>query len=192
MENRNTKNVFITAFWKLYNVKPIEKISINELCHSAGYNRATFYNHFENIYDLLDQAIDGIFISIKEKVLSISDFRVLLQDNTLETLLLTCFLKKNEYIELLFKRNNFYLLNEKMKRELLPHIKNQLKDDTANFYMVEVLLEYQISGVLGVIGNWYQHNKPISEQDLVKRIYNISSNGVLNSLKYELDKRYEK
>ena len=52
MDKRNTEQDFISAFWQLYEKKPIEKISINQLCQIAGYNRATFYNHFENIYAL--------------------------------------------------------------------------------------------------------------------------------------------
>ena len=52
-----TKENFITSFWQLYQDKPVQKISIRELCATAGYNRTTFYDHFRDIYDLLEQAI---------------------------------------------------------------------------------------------------------------------------------------
>ena len=57
MKSMSTKGNFITAFWQLYEDKRIEKISIRELCQVAGYNRATFYAHFKDIYDLVDKAI---------------------------------------------------------------------------------------------------------------------------------------
>lgn len=34
--------------------KRLEKITVNELCEAANYPRATFYNYFDDIYDLLD------------------------------------------------------------------------------------------------------------------------------------------
>ena len=43
MEKRDAKAEFLTAFWKLYEKKELEKISIRELCQTAGYNRTTFY-----------------------------------------------------------------------------------------------------------------------------------------------------
>lgn len=33
--------------------RPIDKISVNEICHLAGISRQTFYNHFESKYDLI-------------------------------------------------------------------------------------------------------------------------------------------
>ena len=39
----NTGRAIMDAFWKLYRERPIEKISVKEICETAGYNRATFY-----------------------------------------------------------------------------------------------------------------------------------------------------
>ena len=35
--------------------KPIQSISIKELCELAGINRETFYSHYSDIYNLLDE-----------------------------------------------------------------------------------------------------------------------------------------
>ena len=43
------------AFVHLLHKKPIERISITELCQKAGVNRSTFYAHYLDIYDLMDQ-----------------------------------------------------------------------------------------------------------------------------------------
>lgn len=48
------------AFWELYAVKPIEKISVREITERAGYNRATFYLHYQSVYDLLHQIEDEL------------------------------------------------------------------------------------------------------------------------------------
>ena len=44
----------IDAFIELRRRKPIEKISVTELCKLAGINKSTFYAHYNDIYDLSD------------------------------------------------------------------------------------------------------------------------------------------
>lgn len=119
---RNTKQEFITAFWKLYERKPIEKISISQLCQTAGYNRATFYNHFENIYDLLRRAVNHLLSPVKSKVLSAQHLYALLERNLIGNILFACFQQQDKYIELLFKRRDYYVLGEQIKKEFLSHI----------------------------------------------------------------------
>lgn len=42
------------AFLELHQTKPLEKISIKELCDMANINKSTFYSHYMNIYALAD------------------------------------------------------------------------------------------------------------------------------------------
>ena len=48
-----------TAFISLLRKKPLEKISVTELCQKAGVNRSTFYAHYLDVYDLMDQVTNG-------------------------------------------------------------------------------------------------------------------------------------
>lgn len=50
---RVTKMLIRHAFTELLRQKPIQSISIKELCETAGINRGTFYAHYTDIYDLL-------------------------------------------------------------------------------------------------------------------------------------------
>ena len=50
---RITKMLIRHTFTDLLRQKPIQSISIKELCDGAGINRGTFYAHYNNIYDLL-------------------------------------------------------------------------------------------------------------------------------------------
>lgn len=43
------------ALMELLRQKPIQAISIKELCESAGINRGTFYAHYTDMYDLLQK-----------------------------------------------------------------------------------------------------------------------------------------
>ena len=50
---RVTKMLIRKAFTALLRQKPIQKISVKELCAAAGIHRGTFYTHYTDIYDLL-------------------------------------------------------------------------------------------------------------------------------------------
>lgn len=52
---RVTRMLIRQAFTQLLAQKPIQSISIKELCELAGINRGTFYAHYTDVYDLLQQ-----------------------------------------------------------------------------------------------------------------------------------------
>lgn len=47
-----TKNNLIEAFWSIYKVKPLPKITVKEITDKAGYNRGTFYTYFSDINEI--------------------------------------------------------------------------------------------------------------------------------------------
>lgn len=51
---QRTLAAFSETLFTLLMKKPFEEITVNELCEISNYPRATFYNYFEDIYDLLN------------------------------------------------------------------------------------------------------------------------------------------
>ena len=56
------------AFYQLRKKKPIEKISVKELSETAVINKATFYLHYKDIYDLSDKLENELISSIIDSV----------------------------------------------------------------------------------------------------------------------------
>lgn len=52
---RITKLLIRSAFLQLLKEKPLPAITVRELCQSAGINRGTFYTHYRDLYDLMQQ-----------------------------------------------------------------------------------------------------------------------------------------
>ncbi|HPY86230.1 MAG TPA: TetR/AcrR family transcriptional regulator, partial [Ruminococcus flavefaciens] len=52
LRTHKTRRSIINAFLQLRSKKPVEKISVKELSALAEINKATFYLHFHDIYDL--------------------------------------------------------------------------------------------------------------------------------------------
>lgn len=185
MKKRDTEKDFITAFWKLYADRPIEKISVGQLCETAGYNRSTFYNHFGDIRHLFEKAVSTIFEPVKERIMSGQGFRHILYGNMMGPLLMSAFTQKDGYIELLFKRQDHRLLERKMKEEMTAFIRDDCSENT-DIISIDILLEYQLSAVIGVISYWYRNDKPIPKEEMLKKLYLISSKGMLTCLKEQL------
>lgn len=59
-----TQKAIKEAFIKLRTKKPLEKISVKELCEFAYINKSTFYSHYEDIYALSDALEYELVLSI--------------------------------------------------------------------------------------------------------------------------------
>lgn len=51
---QRTLDAFSSALLALLAEQSFERVTVNELCQRAGYPRATFYNYFDDKYDLLN------------------------------------------------------------------------------------------------------------------------------------------
>ena len=63
-----TERAIRNAFLELRAAKPLEKITVKELCSLACINKSTFYSHYKDIYDLSDQLETDVVASIIEAI----------------------------------------------------------------------------------------------------------------------------
>lgn len=186
MEKRETKKDFITAFWKLYEKKPIEKISIRELCEVAGYNRTTFYKYYCSIYDLLEYAVEDLIVPFEDKLRKYNDIKKLFDDDGIQQFFLFLLKMNNHYIELLMKQQHHNILEEKIKALVISAINQQIKEESTGKKYVNYFITYQIAAAFGLLKYWFESGKNIKEGELVQLVYNISSRGVLTMIRDEL------
>lgn len=70
-EDRRTlysKKMIRESLYELMREKPLNKISVTEICEKADVNRSTFYSYYMDIYDLHDKIINEFF-SIQDSVI---------------------------------------------------------------------------------------------------------------------------
>jgi len=53
MKRRTAKEILAKSFRELAELKPIDKITIQEIADNCGYSPATFYRNFKDKYDLI-------------------------------------------------------------------------------------------------------------------------------------------
>ncbi len=71
-----TVKVIKEAFLKILENKPITKISVKEVAEAAEVNRATFYSHFSDCYDLLESIENDLLNDFRNSLKYVSFFDV--------------------------------------------------------------------------------------------------------------------
>ena len=71
-----TEEKIQTAFWTLLSEKGYEQIKINDLLQHSGINRTTFYAHYSNKDDLLDQLEQTLLQGIQSSSIPLTLFEL--------------------------------------------------------------------------------------------------------------------
>ena len=58
---RRTRKLLLTALMELTIQKGFDSVTVKDICHHAMVNRATFYRHYTDKYDLVDQYMDELY-----------------------------------------------------------------------------------------------------------------------------------
>ena len=73
---RRTKQLFKVALMRLLETESFAYITVKDIVETAEYNRTTFYNHYFDKYDLLDDVtqdlLDGLGNLRKRKLSALS------------------------------------------------------------------------------------------------------------------------
>lgn len=64
MRTKRTKKALKTAINKLMETRTVEKISVTDICELAEVNRVTFYTHYNDKFELLEDLMNDIMQAI--------------------------------------------------------------------------------------------------------------------------------
>lgn len=115
-----TRKSIINAFIELREKKPIEKITIKELAELAYINKATFYSHYHDIYDLTEQLENEIINSIVEGIQDTDKILTNPREGIYD--LIDLFLAKKSLTDIIFSGSRSYVFAQKMEQILKKHI----------------------------------------------------------------------
>lgn len=177
-----TRQNLIDAFWELYCEKRIEKITVREITTKAGYNRSTFYEYFNDVYDVLEQ--------IEESLLpNIEDMPPLLPTMGNESVPIDSFIKlyssSSKYYTVLLGDNGDPAFAGKIKNGIKAKLLEQLETSESNME-IDYTFEYMLSAMIGILTYWFKNNENISKEDLVKLMYELMNSEGINKLVMKL------
>lgn len=156
------------AFLELYASKPIERISIREITDRAGYNRATFYLYFRDIYDLLatieDELLAGVD-AIVNPLLSREDLYERMGS------FLSLASRYTRPFSILLGDNGDPSFTRRFKQRLEPLIDRLLVTQrTLGPREHELVNTFYLAGVVAVVVEWLQDPRDMGVDELVRFI----------------------
>ncbi|MBO5103531.1 MAG: TetR/AcrR family transcriptional regulator [Ruminococcus sp.] len=158
-----TKRSIINAFLNLRSRKPLEKITVKELAELAQINKATFYLHYHDIYELSEslekEVIESSLLNIEHPDAVFTDTKVFIRELTIsisanEQLIKTLFEgnRSGRFIELF--ENGLTELIKKSYPEYNPSIERKMVMTYlihGGYYTYFKYCEYGIEPVLRII-----------------------------------------
>lgn len=171
------------ALLTLLETKNFEYITIKEICERAGVNRSTFYLHYQNTRELLDESISNMNRKFFDYFKDCRDFSISqIKDISLESLIFI----KNDYLNpyLKFISENSKLFKTAILQKsafgtqntfnrMFEHIFNPILE---RFHYPEnerlYIMKFYVSGFTAVIMEWIENdcNESIEQiADIMKK-----------------------
>ena len=173
---RKTKLNLYNGLIKLMEEKPFEDIKVTDICNKALVNRSTFYDHFNDKYELFESYVKYIGELCDEKI------KIKVTANNINELYIT-------YIKLLLDEidNNFELYKVVFKNNYNSVIKKSLVDIFTDNIISLLKNEYKyqdsftlklgilfyVSGAIDLIEYGFCNDVPFEKDKIVKFFSNI-------------------
>ena len=166
---QSTAILFDEALINLLEQKDIDYITIKEICNKAGVNRSTFYLHYENISDLINECMEYVnqkFLSKFEQDTGL--FIEKINESELEELYLIKskylipylnFIKENKNIfKATFLNPNGMQASKRMisleKYVIFPIMKRYKIPEEKTKY----ILSFYLHGIIAIIKEWVKND----------------------------------
>lgn len=176
-----TRQKLIDAFLSLYATRRIDKITVREITNMAGYNRGTFYAYFFDVYDVLEQ-IEA------EALPSFEELPPMMDAGEVSPVFVASFLslyqEKFKVYDVLLGDNGDPAFQRKLKNSIKSTLFEMLaKKGNVNVIEVDLMLEYILSGLIGILIYAFQNKPNIPEEQFVAMIYTLLKGDVSHKLR---------
>jgi AcrR family transcriptional regulator len=173
-KTRYTKMVLRDSLTGLMKEKSILRISIKDICELADISRSTFYAHYKDQYDLLQQ-IQGETIANVEKLLE--KYNDDASRNGIVRMLeeLLYYIADNgESIQVLLSENGDINFQKKIfgftrQKQVLKYFSGKFNERTQEYASIFV-----VNGSIGLIQQWLKNNMDIPVSEMARLIVKMT------------------
>ena len=170
MENqriRVTKKMLKEALVRLLENKPIEKVSVYEICQTAEINRTTFYKYYGSPYDLLND-IQADFLrerevnlQEKEQLYSLQNILTYIDNHRDACRILITSADSDGFLEKVFSQAS--LTNQ------LEGLLGSTQSEASRRYTTE----FVVYGSYSVVRKWLLSDQPESPEEIARIIISL-------------------
>lgn len=178
----NTKKMLAASLKKFMELKPLSKITINDIICDCDLNRKTFYYHFEDIYALLKWMLEQEVVEVVKQFDLLTEYA-----DAIEFVM--------NYVEA-----NKHILNcaydsmgrDEMKRffcadfmdvvtNIVNHTEIELKVRVDKNFKI-FLVDFYTEALAGVMINAFQSKRPVDKQMILNNVSLICRESIPNIL----------
>lgn len=163
-----TEKAIKNSFLELRSKKPLEKITIKELCQTACINKSTFYSHYNDIYALSEALETETVRSILNNMSHIREYSIQNLDIFTKELFFA-FMSNLSLINILFSGKEQHYLANRLEAELKKIIFQKYPEYESDDKM-NILLSYCIQGAYHA----YLNNQTIEAEILAQSLAEIT------------------
>lgn len=171
-KSENTCQALATSLKELMKSRPFEKITIQEITEGAGVIRPTFYNHFQDKYDLLEWIFRNEVILPAQALLDYGMLQEAVQLMLLEMEKEKPFYRKAIRIG---GQNSFIKIMEHIFQELLQSvIERRIGVSTigGDLLTIQNVAEFFAASSLFVILKWLESDDKVPTEEVAK-VYKV-------------------
>lgn len=166
-----TKRIFKEVLLELLREKPIYKITIKEICDSADMSRSTFYLHYQDQFELLEDIERDVLDKMVE---SFGDI-----DSDLDYLkaieLFFDYIKENaNMFRILLCREENYAFRQKLIACIRSYIDREWFSSEKE--SAEYIYSFVINGSLSVIIRWIRRGFDVPSGKMAELVFNFCNN----------------
>ena len=171
-----TKKLLKDSFVKLLMDKNIFKITVRELCDTAGINRSTFYKYYENQFSLLTE-MEGEIITKIDYSLNLSQKNAKADNFGMLVVILSMLEENVEFARLLVNNN----VDPDFPQKLInsPQIQNLIAQQLQTKYseeQIDYIVIFITQGGYHMIQKWINKNHREPAKEMAKLINEFYTN----------------
>lgn len=170
---QNTARRMEKALIVLLDKKSFSFISIKEVCHEANVNRSTFYLHYRNTYDLLEDAIKIVLSDFYRQFTDLHKEHTDYISDSYLTIYLE-YVKSHQNIFRIFYKQDAPIDRMGILRSMYKFaIEDKMKENNVPESDREYIFMYYITGMSSIIGMWLERDciDPVDHiKDLILRL----------------------
>ena len=171
---RLTRLLLKNSLIALLQKKPIYQITVSELCSEAELNRSTFYKHYGNVQDILQEIEEETLLKGTQCMREMETAGINHGEKALNRLL-TDVQKNSEIYRLLTDNSIDGSFTKKMLGDTVDFFKENMKAAGTENKMSGYVFNYLVAGSISVIQNWLAGPMEETPAEISKLIYNISA-----------------
>ena len=174
----STKKALADALKKMMVIKPIDRITVNDLVETCGVSRQTFYYHFDDVYDLLE--------CVFEEDANANLPSEVIYDNWQNDVIM--------WFKYLYDNSTFALnvYNSNSRLYMLRYIRGRLRSCIRSFSEIvaenreidrqdfEFIVEFYSYIVVGLISQWMDQGMQLPKEITAEKVMRVLDNSIEN------------